>query len=69
MQFVMVALTEMLTAGNFRNWLSAAGKVPWSSVPKRPMNSVCEPYFGACASCLHSVKLIRGEKRALALHI
>jgi len=29
----------MLAAGNFGDWHAAVGEVPWSSVPKTPMNS------------------------------
>ena len=38
-QFATVGQTEILAAGNFGDWHQAVGEVPWSSVPKTPMNS------------------------------
>jgi len=37
-QFAKAGRTEMLAAGKFGDWHTAVGEVPWSSIPKTPMN-------------------------------
>ena len=38
-QFATTGRTDMMAAGNFGDWHAAVGGIPWSSVPKTPMNS------------------------------
>jgi len=40
----ILRLRPLAAAGNVGDWHAAVGKVPWSSVPKTPMN--CDARYG-----------------------